>query len=388
MIEIINKENCSGCSACAMVCPKKCIKMEKDNEGFFYPIINKNLCINCNRCSNICPILNKTQAKDYHLEGIVCCSKNEDIRKNSTSGGFFAELARMVLKENGIVYGVLYDEKFLPKHECIKTLKELKKICRSKYIQSNINESYKEVKKYLETDKLVLFSGTPCQIMGLKNYLSRDYDNLITCDVVCRGVISPLLWIKHLNEIKYKYNSEIEYIGFREKFSSFHKTRLIIRLKNGKFYAPSTDIEWISRFFSLGICLRPSCYKCAFKGLYRVSDFTMFDCWDLSRLVESEKDDDKGYTNVLLHTKKAKKYLDKIKSELIYWQIDVNKAKKYDGVMIDNCVNLPINRKKFFDDIPKYDVKKLGEIYAPIPLKVWVKEKIKNIMIKFKMLKY
>lgn len=390
MINITNLEECSGCGACKNICPKKCIEMKYNEEGFLYPNINKDICINCNRCSNICPINNK---KIYITSkvidsAIVCASKDKNIRKNSTSGGFFAVLAKKVIEEGGWVCGVIYDKEFLPKHIITNNINDLKNICRSKYIQSNTENIYNDVKEYLEKNQIVLFSGTPCQVAALKNFLNKDYENLLTCDVVCRGVISAKLWKKHLLELKKRYNSDIEYIGFREKYSSFHKSRLVIYFKNGKKYFPSTNIEAISRFFSLGISLRSSCYNCAFKGTKRDSDFTMFDCWNLSRLVDEVKDDDKGYTNVLLHTTKAMRWLVSIKKELFYWDIDLLKAKEYDGIMIEKSVKRPENRAAFFEDLNYCSIKMLIDKYAYISWYLRLRETIKNFLIKIKLYEY
>lgn len=380
MIDGMEKEQCSGCGACYGACPSGAISMAPDSEGFFYPEINDSKCIGCDKCVRVCPVLNIGKKSDKIPDAIVCASTDSRIRQQSTSGGFFAELARFVLEQQGVVFGVEYDENYLPRHCVIEQEEELHKLCRSKYIQSNVFEVYKIAEIYLQTHRLVLFSGTACQIAGLKQYLRKDYDGLITCDVVCRGVMSPQIWRKHLDELEERYKSKISYVGFREKGKSFHKSRMVIRFKNGKIYAPSTNVEWISRFFADGLNLRPSCYRCRFKGYDRVSDFTMYDCWNLSRLVENVTDDDKGYTNVLLHTEKAKRFFEKIKSALVWWPVDAEKARKYDGVMLVETVKEPEKREAFFADANALSISQLGKKYTPLPPKVVIKESVKKIL--------
>ncbi len=380
MIEKMTKERCSGCSACRSVCPKQAISMLPDKEGFLYPEVDMEKCVGCNQCVRVCPVLNAKPQSNRVPNAVVCASKEPVLRQKSTSGGFFAELAHYVLKNGGIVFGVEFDERYLTHHCVIEKEAELSRICRSKYIQSNVQDTYWQAGQYLKSGRLVLFSGTACQIAGLKAYLKKEYENLITCDVVCRGVMSPKLWRKYLDELEQKFHSKISYIGFREKKKSFHKSRMVIRFENGKVYAPSTNVEWISRFFAEGLNLRPSCYQCSFKGYDRASDFTMFDCWNLGRLVDGATDDDKGYTNVLLHTEKAAQYFEKIKSRLKYWPIDAEMAKRYDGIMLENAVKKPQKRQDFMEKIDTLTVTELGEKFAPIPMKIKVKEVIKNLL--------
>lgn len=381
MIQLQNNIDCCGCGACMSICPKACINMVRDSEGFEYPSVNEDACVHCNLCDNVCPIKNKRNygKEECGLIGFVTKIKDENKRQKSTSGGFFRALAESVLKDGGIVYGVKWDRDYLPIHSCVESIGDLDAFCRSKYVQSSTAKTFKDVKMYLNNRKIVLFSGTPCQVAGLKNYLGKEYDNLMCCDVVCRGTISPALWKKQLTELENSFASSINYIGFREKLDGFHKTRLVIKMNNGKVYAPSTDVEWISRFFSDGICLRPSCYECHFKGIERASDFTMFDCWNITRLVPSATDDDGGYTTILVRSAAGRKWLNRISDNIDCWQVDYEKAIEYDGIMVNNCVNIPQNRDVFFEDMHNLSMDSLGKKYSPISFKIMIKEYIKNI---------
>lgn len=380
MICIDSKMDCCGCGSCVSACPVHCIHMSRDAEGFLYPVVDEGKCISCDACSRSCPILQKKPLDEKEPQAVVSANKDGQKRHKSTSGGFFRALADYVLETGGVVYGVKYDKDFLPVHTRITEMQDLDAICRSKYVQSTIGSSFENVLNDLSQSRIVLFSGTPCQIAGLKQYLKKEYDNLICCDVVCRGVISPALWRKYLQELIQKYGSSIRYIGFREKIRGFHKSKMVIAFENGRIHAPSTDVEWISRFYADGLCLRPSCYECQFKGRNRVSDFTMFDCWDVSRLVEGAVDDDRGYTSVYIHSSKGAEMLNRLKSQLDTWEIDPMKAEQYDGVMINGCVPMPKNRDAFFASAPNLCIDELGKMFSPIPLSIKGKELIKKMI--------
>ena len=195
MIELVNKEKCTGCSACYNICPKNAIKMKEDKEGFKYPIIDKEKCIECGLCKNTCSVIKKEKKKvDINeLEVVAAYSKNEIIRKTSSSGGIFTEIAKTILKDGGVIFGAGYDEHLNVIHKKAENEKELEELKGSKYVQSSIGTTYKEAKNILEKGIKTLYVGTPCQIVGLKEYLQKDYEQLYTCDVICHGSPSPKL---------------------------------------------------------------------------------------------------------------------------------------------------------------------------------------------------
>ena len=210
MIEIKDKKNCCGCSACYSICPKNCIEMKADREGFLYPKINKDLCINCGLCETVCPIINKVEEKVFEQEGYLVQNKDEKVREESTAGGAFTAIAKYVLEKKGIVFGVQYDENLNVVHSYVENEIDLKLYRNSKYVQSKIGKTFKQAKKFLDEDRWVCFSGTPCQIEGLKKYLKKDYNKLITVDVVCHAVPSPLVWEKYLEVQRKKYGNNIK----------------------------------------------------------------------------------------------------------------------------------------------------------------------------------
>ena len=217
MIEITEQVKCTGCSACANICPKQCISMVADLEGFLYPSVDTKECINCGLCEKICPILKKNPIKSDDIIAYAAMLNNTDIRLESSSGGVFTAIAESVIDKNGVVFGAELDENFNVIHTYVETKEELKKFRGSKYVQSVIGETYKRAKGFLDQGRFVLFTGTPCQIGGLYAYLNKDYDNLITQDLICHGVPSPMVWRKYL-----EFREDISHAGVR-RMSFRHK---------------------------------------------------------------------------------------------------------------------------------------------------------------------
>lgn len=212
MINIAVKSKCTGCSACVQRCPKQCISFEEDSEGFYYPQVNLSLCINCGLCEKVCPVLQQDKPRN---PVIVYAAKNSNLstRLASSSGGIFALLAETILRQNGVVFGARFDNEWNVIHDYTESLDGLSVFLGSKYVQSKIGNTYKYAERFLKEGRKVLFSGTPCQIVGLKKYLRKDYDTLLTVDFVCHGVPSPMIWRDYLNE-KYALWASMEEIWF------------------------------------------------------------------------------------------------------------------------------------------------------------------------------
>lgn len=201
MIEILNKEECCGCSACKQKCPKNCIVMKEDEEGFVYPFVQKELCINCGACERVCPVINKIKG-GVPLKAFAAYNENCAIRLKSSSGGIFSLFAEKIINEGGTVFGACFDNNgFSVKHVGITEIKDIELLRGAKYAQSDIGESYKKVEELLKQGKKVLFSGTPCQVSGLRLFLRREYINLVTVEVVCHGVPSPMIWRQYLESV-------------------------------------------------------------------------------------------------------------------------------------------------------------------------------------------
>ncbi len=277
------KKDCSGCGACTIACPNHCITMISDVEGFLYPVTDTLKCNNCDLCEKICP----TSAEYFGNKSLVSYamrSKDSNVRMSSSSGGIFTVLAVSVLRNGGIVFGAAADNMQQIRHICVKSENELWKLCGSKYVQSDVGNSYFEVKKELKNDTVVYFSGTPCQIAGLYAFLRHDYSNLITQDIICHGVPSPLVWKKYIKEKSEKNHSGVREASFREKSKGWERFSMKIGFNNGKNYVADLSKDLYLRGFLNNLFLRPSCYACAFKSEQRLADITLADCWGADRL--------------------------------------------------------------------------------------------------------
>lgn len=316
MISIVETKNCCGCSACAQKCPKKCISMEEDDEGFLYPVIDFNICINCGICEKVCPMLINLP-KGKVLNTYIAYHKNEETRLNSSSGGIFSAFATEIFKLNGIVYGAAFDNNFTVHHIGISSEEKIFLLQGSKYLQSRIEKTFIEVKNLLENDKIVLYSGTACQIAGLKAYLGREYSNLYTIDILCHGVPSPKLWKRYINEQEKLHNSLLERVSFRNKKYGWKSYNILLNFVNNTSYEKIFTKDPFMQMFLRDICLRPSCYSCRFKEMDRSSDITIGDCWGVENH-HPYMDDNKGTSCLFIHTDKGINLFKSILSKINY----------------------------------------------------------------------
>lgn len=348
MINIIDKHNCCGCAACVQICPKQCISFNEDRQGFCYPSVDKQICVDCGLCEKACPVLNQEEAKKP-LKVYAAKNPNEEIRMKSSSGGVFTMLAEAVIDQGGVVFGAKFDEYWEVKHDYAETKEGLAPFRGSKYVQSRIGKTYQQVKAFLNSDRKVLFTGTPCQIAGLKRFLNKEYANLFTVDVVCHGVPSPLVWRTYLNEYainstdvlgdKLTYSSldrdiVITDCSFREKSTGWKKYSFLLRgkyshLADGRsdkmYYDKNQDVIFINetveenlfmQIFLHDLSLRPSCYKCPAKSCKSGSDFTIADFWGIENYYP-ELDDDKGVSLLLINNYKKNQLLESLSLDLI-----------------------------------------------------------------------
>ena len=309
---LADKNQCTGCTACANICPKSCIEMKEDDEGFSYPVIDNSRCISCLACERVCPILNNHTHKDEETKAYAALSKNDETRLESSSGGIFSELAKLILQSNGIVYGAKYDDDFKVIHTGIEDIESLKELRGAKYSQSDLSTIFQTVKKQLNNGRQVLFSGTPCQIGGLKAFLKKDYDNLYCIDFVCHGVPSPLVWKKYI-----EYRSQVdadnqvpEYINLRNKESgwSHYSYQVEFAYSKSNHYLCQNDKDLYMSLFVNNYILRRSCSNCYYKGYSRESDITLGDFWGIWDILPS-MDDNKGTSVVFTHSNKGEKLL-------------------------------------------------------------------------------
>jgi coenzyme F420-reducing hydrogenase beta subunit len=377
-IHLADKKLCTGCSACAVACSKQCISMQEDNEGFLQPIIDNTLCISCRKCENVCPVLKTQQVEDkFDTKAYAIINKNDDIRAKSSSGGVFFPLAKWVIEQGGVVFGARWNDKWEVVHDYAEDMEGIKAFMRSKYVQSNIGNTYVKVKQFLKDNRIVLFSGTPCQVGGLVSYLGNKPANLIIVDIICHGVPSPKVWRKYLNE-KCK-DDQILDINFREKgqgWKSFQNVTTTTTTTTT--YKESQRENLFFRAFINNVILRKSCYNCSFKSVKRISDITLADYWGV-HIYSPQMDDDKGTSLVFIHTIQGERLLNEIKANFILETQDISKAIEWNSAMIQS-VPLTERRKYFFKALDKNKFSDMSSYIDKDRLWVRIKRKvIKNL---------
>ena len=363
MIDIKNKEKCSGCHACYNVCPTKAIKMVEDEKGFKYPVVDQSKCVNCRLCEKVCPIINK-KIVNNEPKAYSCYNKNDDIRSRSSSGGIFTLLASKILEKNGVVFGASFTNEFMVEHIYVEKEEELYKLRGSKYLQSIIGDSYKQVKKFLEEGRYVLFTGTPCQVEGLMAYLNKKYEKLFTQDIICHGVPSPKVWKRYLEYRKIEDAEEPLEINFRNKDNGWKNYNLKFRYKEHE-YKNNQSMDKYMQAFLKNVSLRESCYNCSFKKINRLSDITLADFWGIEK-INPEMFDDKGTSLVIVNNEKGKELFKEIQNEVVKEEVNLNEAIKYNPSMITSS-KPDKNREEFFENLEKMDFNELVNKYTEKP---------------------
>lgn len=347
MIKIVRPEDCCGCSACACICPRHCISMTEDKEGFLYPHVNKEACVNCGMCDKVCPIHKESKTQEP-IMAFASYSKDEFLRKSSSSGGVFSMLAETTINEGGVVFGAKYDENWNVIIGSTSDKNGLAAMRGSKYVQASIADSYKTAKKYLQEGRKVLYSGTPCQIAGLKSYLKKEYDNLLSVDLSCHGVPSPLVWRLYLNEILNVVNVNATNVLFRDKKPSWESFNFTIRFDKDNGTAelswPRLNNTFMKAFLS-NMILRPSCSRCLFKDGRGCSDVTLADYWGIDNIHQG-LNDDKGISLVIARTEKGIKALHLMRNSVLI-ETDYIKARAFNEGLKSEAWTHP-NRWRFF----------------------------------------
>lgn len=349
MIEIKDKRDCCGCAACVQICPKHCISLKDDTEGFLYPLVNKNTCIDCKLCEHVCPCINQNESKQPLLINATF-NKNEKERIESSSGGLFSVFARYILDEGGVIFGARFDEQWNVIHDYAEDLKGLSTFRGSKYVQSNIGDTYKKAQSFLKSGRKVLFSGTPCQIAGLNKFLRKQYDNLLTIEVVCHGVPSPSAWKSYLDYINPQHRL-IKNINLRDKSHGWKRYSYLIEAEDIILVSDYASSSLYLKGFSLNLTIRPSCYKCPAKEFKSAADVTLADCWGVEKL--DYYDDDKGISIVICNSTKAISILQKLGLTTI--QVDYEFVKKYNPAIYLSSRH-PYCRHLFWQLFPKHGI--------------------------------
>lgn len=344
------KNICSGCGSCAAVCPKRCIKMTEDSEGFRYPVIDQTQCVFCHTCEAACPVILPPRLSQKTI-AIAAKNKNAFIRKESSSGGVFSALANYVLTNGGLVCAAVYNEDQSVNHILIDCPDELGTMRGAKYAQSRSEICFSRIKKALQENRGVLFVGTPCQTAGLARYLVEPYEKLILVDMICHGVPSPKVWKAYLRERQMldAPKSEIQNINLRSKETGWSQYSYSVKIqyRNGAEYKMAQGQDWFMRGFVQNLYLRPSCSQCSFKGIERCSDLTLGDCWGIWNIVP-EFDDNQGTSLLLIHSRTGRQLWDNVSSEFFTCSLSTDQSIAQNPSAIYSSVPHP-NRAQFFD---------------------------------------
>ena len=343
MINIFDKHNCCGCGACAQRCPKQCISLKEDEEGFLYPVVDAGICIDCGLCEKVCPVINQNKTK-HPLKAYAAINPVEEIRSKSSSGGIFTAIAEKVISEGGVVFGARFDDKWEVEHSYSETREGLDVFRGSKYVQSRIGKTYQQVEEFLENGRKVLFSGTSCQIAGLKHFLQKEYEYLVTVDVVCHGVPSPKLWREYLSTIA--PTSKITHISMKDKAKSWRGYNITINGKEKTFSERASQNKYMLAFYPYNCSLRPSCYQCPAKAGKSESDITLADYWGVEKLIP-EMDDNRGTSFVCANTEIG----DRLLQSLSYKSVLANYTASVPyNICIERSTKEPAMRASFWSD--------------------------------------
>ncbi len=323
---IADNVHCTACGACLQTCKLNAITMKYSEDGFLYPAIDREKCVECGACEKVCP-LSSTDHRDTLKQSYAAVSKSQTVLSNSTSGGVFFEMAKYVLSVGGYVFGCAFDDSFRAKHICITEADSLSLLQGSKYVQSDIGNTYCETEKYLKLGKAVLFSGTPCQIDGLKHYLKKDYENLYTCDVICHGVTSQKFFDKYLEWYQKKHKIVVKDYSFRSKENSGWSSAGMVKGTNAKGLAVKRKLFYYNDYYYFyymnGSMFRENCYECRYANANRVSDFTLGDFWGVEKF-NMPFNTDNGCSLMIVNTEKGSALLDKFSIE--FARVDYDKA--------------------------------------------------------------
>lgn len=387
-IQLCDQYKCTQCMACVNTCPRGCITMLDAGEGFAIPQIDQKKCISCGACIKVCHRIEPKLETQTPLKTLACWTKNDNDRKKSSSGGVFSVLARKVLAEGGVVFGATMDNQLQVKHICIERVDDIFKLQGSKYVQSFLGDTYKQVREMLKQERLVLFTGTPCQVGGLLTFLCTKYDNLITCDMVCHGVPSQKAFDIFCERTQLKGRCQ----GISFRFTAGWGYQLACELEVPTHAGDPASVRvvrkvvsprktWYMRAFNKGLMFNEACFDCAYTTPERVSDFTMADFWGLGNLAPFHHPTYRGVSMLLVNNQKAIDFL-KGCSGLFYEERTLEEAINGNHNLSHNS-NRPVGRDHFIADmqsmhirelVVKYGIKENLRDYLRL-LKQWINSK-------------
>lgn len=386
-----NKKDCCGCGACVNICPKNAITLKEDEFGFLYPVLDQSICIKCYRCKQVCKFGEKV-AKENNVGVYAVATKNENILKKSASGGVFATIARFVIEDGGVAVGACMDSNFNIFHTVVDNINEIEKLQGSKYVQSNIDSVYKNVKVYLDNGTKVLFSGTPCQVMGLHGYLGREYENLLTVDLICHGVPSNKMFKDYLKLLESEKKGKIEQFCFRDKSIGWGINGSAV--VDGKTIKVLESESSYLYFFGKSKIYRDSCYNCRYANTDRVGDITLGDFWGIEKqhpdyIGKNKLNVTKGISVVIVSSEKGRKILEKVSPDVQLRESSIEKASAGNSQLRNPSSEngrkelLELYKEKGWEGIDRHFKKTLGVKRYSSRIKnmmpTWIKTKIKQL---------
>lgn len=369
MISISHKSQCSGCGACAQRCPQSCIELKADGHGFFYPVVDADRCVDCHLCEKVCPFLNE-KVQQEPVECFAAVNVHPEIRWDSSSGGLFTLLAQCVLASGGVVFGARFDADLTVVHDFTDTVDGLAAFRGSKYVQSVIGDNYKKAEAFLKQGKEVLFSGTPCQIAGLKQYLGKDYDKLTAVEVVCHGVPSPKVWKEYLGGKA--RNIQASDVSFRDKSTGWRDYSVRIGSTKRRH-----DYDHYMGCFLGNYSLRQSCFNCPVKSGRSGADIILGDLWGICDIAPS-LNDDKGTSLVIVNTGQGMRLVERSGVEKLV-PVQYEKAVSHNQAVQHSPVK-PTDYDGFwrlFEQSPAHAIKEYGGRFTP-GLKVRIKQVLRR----------
>lgn len=346
MINKLDYRKCTICQSCVNVCPKNCINLNEVKEGFNYPTIDKDVCIECKMCERVCPIINPLEVSKSLKKIYAAKNLNEVTRFKSSSGGIFTALSEVILGKDGVVCGAAFNNLLEVKHVLIDNRSDLELLRGSKYVQSDINNSFSLIKKELLKGKEVLFSGCPCQVGGLKKFLNNEYSNLYTIDFICHSIPSQYIFNQYINMLENEFKSRVIKFSFRDKTNGWHNSSIKAIFENGEIYIKSIYEDMYMRGFLGNVYTKSACNHCEFRGLKSGSDITLADFWG-AEIEENELDDNKGLSIVITNSKKANLLIEDIKEKVLFKSTNFDNAIKYNQSIFKSS-NSSKDKEKFF----------------------------------------
>lgn len=375
------KQNCHSCSLCQNICPKDAIILKENENGFLAPMIDEEKCIHCNLCQKTCASIIDRDEK-YLPNAFAGKSTDDTLRKNSSSGGIFGEIARKIIERGGVVYGAAYSSDNTVVHLRVSDVLSLRKLQGSKYVQSELGDAYRLVRNDLNSGVPVLFSGTPCQIEGLYKFLRKKYDNLYTVDIICHGVTSRKVWFDYLNYISKSKKYDISEINFRDKETGWHRFSFSYK-RNGKKKSCLFIDDPFCFFFDKHFIINPACFECKFAGKPHFADITLGDLWGIQNF-KNIQDDNMGTSLVIVSSKKGEEILSYI-NNISLIAVDAKEAIAYN---LHEPPQKPSNYEDFWQAYSVQGIKKCIDLYFYGSFKRRVKWNIKILLTKTRLINF